>query len=85
MEAKHMDVARIHELTCSVGASRTEGVTAALSLSTPHPAVAALALVVLGVVVSVSAVVMLAGGFPPQQSAELALVEGGGGCLAAEA
>jgi len=84
MEAKHMDVARIHELTCSVGASPTEGVTAALSLSTPDPALAALALVVLGVV-SVSAVVMLAGGSPPQQSAELALVEGGGGCLAAEA
>ena len=75
--------AHIHELTASVAAIPTQGdlgVTATISLRTPDPAIAALALAVLGVV-GTCAVVMLASGFPHQQSAEPALGEDHGGRL----
>ena len=77
--------APIHEMTASVAAIPTEGdgmaVTAAISVSTPDPAVA---LAVLGVV-GVSACALLTWGLLHQQGAELAVAEDDGGRLAAAA
>lgn len=76
--------AHLHELTATVATIPTEGaVTAAISVSTPEPAVA-VALAVLGVV-GISACVVLTWGLLHQQGAELAPAEGDDGRLAAAA
>ena len=75
MKAQGKDVARISELTASLVAAPTKGsVSAAITLRTPEPALAGVAVIGVIAVIGVTAV-MLTWGPRRQQSAELALTD----------
>jgi len=77
MDAKHSGMDRMHEIAASLKVSRTKGLRAAFSVSTPDSAVALEALKVfrVGGLVVVVAALMLTLQHQRQQSAEPALNE----------